>query len=146
MKRRGLTEKCVEETTAAKITLEDVGKSVAFLNPKRRSVLKILIDGCQIRDGNKCDFLLTCRKPSVAHFVEIKGKSKVGHSIDQFIDTINNRAIQDNTKGLKRYCWLITPIAPLLTTIYQDWKIRLRELNARFEIKPLDSKIRIEPK
>ena len=53
-----IDEACVQCTTDSNIKFEERKKKIVFHNPHHKECLKIQVDGCAIKVGNKCDNLL----------------------------------------------------------------------------------------
>lgn len=118
-----------------KIVLQDKKSrnpnKIVFINPNRRSVRKILIDNCVIKDGVRCDYLVIF--DSLECYVELKG-SGVNHAIDQIERTIN--LVSENVHGQIKHCFVISSYCPLFTTKIQEVKLRFKKrYNATFVIK-----------
>lgn len=49
---------CTKESTDKILTLEENKRKCVFQNPDRCLLTKVTVDGCQITDGAKCDYLV----------------------------------------------------------------------------------------
>lgn len=77
------------------ILVEENGRKFIGQNNYRKLFVKFRIDGCLIRDGKKCDYLLINICEKKAYFIELKGQDlvvaieQIGTSIDYFIDRLD---------------------------------------------------------
>ncbi len=79
---------CEVTCTDKEIVFKDPGNSrcrMIFLNPNQRKVAKITVDGCKIKDGKRCDFMLVT--DTEENYIELKGKN-VLHACEQIEVTI----------------------------------------------------------
>ena len=53
---------CNIETTDKSLVLEENKRKCIFSNPENLKLIKIIVDGCQITEGTKCDFLAPMRQ------------------------------------------------------------------------------------
>ncbi|MGB1206345.1 MAG: hypothetical protein ACPG5B_11895 [Chitinophagales bacterium] len=103
-------EKCLAKVKHPKIVCADSGtkrqSKMTFLNAKRKEILKIHVDGCQITDNNtlKCDFLVIREEERLECYVELKGQD-VMHAVEQIENTIKLLS-KDEKKQLK-YAFVI---------------------------------------
>ena len=73
---------CVVRTTDSYVVFWENKARICFLNTNRKAYDRITVDGCVIREGNKCDFLLTSCEYGDQYFVELKGEN-LEHAIVQ---------------------------------------------------------------
>lgn len=118
-------EECVEETTDPNIKCEEGKRSFIVQNEGRKKFLKVRVDGCQIVDGCKCDFLLVNVETGDEYFVELKGKD-IGHALEQLDRSLNLLSDKMNTD--KRTCAFVvaTSVSPKMTTKVQKYKIKFK--------------------
>ncbi|MGM9740214.1 MAG: hypothetical protein ACI3ZP_06375 [Candidatus Cryptobacteroides sp.] len=111
---------CICEANDSKIKFEENNRKIVFLNPERKTYLKVAVDGCTIRDGLRCDNLLLSSDEHEERYVELKGV-QVMHAIDQLEVTINRLGEYDEN----RHAFVIsTNVAPAITSQIQR-KIKL---------------------
>ena len=85
----GCSIKCKDKI----IVFKDCGNSkceMRFLNPNKREVSKIRVDGCKITQGKKCDFMLLT--DTEENYIEIKGKG-VLYACEQIEETIKQLSV-----------------------------------------------------
>ncbi len=51
-------KECVDTTNDRIIVCQENKSRIAFLNEGQKEVSKIIIDGCQIQEGLRCDYLI----------------------------------------------------------------------------------------
>lgn len=56
-------------------------------NLKQEKICKIRIDGCYLKEGKRCDYLILTCNTQKAFFVELKGNSYLS-AVDQILTTI----------------------------------------------------------
>ncbi len=94
------SQTCTTKTTASNVTVSENGRSANFLNPQKEEILKIRIDGCLVKEGKRCDWIVS--KPNcVDVLVELKG-TDVDHAVEQIMATLsfwipNSYFDKDNT-------------------------------------------------
>ena len=79
---RNKVESCIRVTTDSQIKFEENKRKVIFLNPQRTSYKCVVVDGCTIKDGIKCDKLLLSSDEHEEYYVELKG-TDVMHAIGE---------------------------------------------------------------
>src|SRR6266702_1014909 len=125
--------RCDERISHKKIKLSGPRTSTVYLlNPKKRKVEQIEVDGCAITQGLRCDWLVRTTDVGSQEeiFVELKG-SDIEHAIKQIEATIPQLS-SDQKLGQKR-CVVASTRNPLAGTDISRHKIRLKKLyNARF--------------
>ena len=109
-------EKCLAKVKHPKIVCADSGtkrqSKMTFLDAKRKEILKIHVDGCQITDNNtlKCDFLVIreankqTKEERLECYVELKGQNVI-HAIKQIECTI--KLLSENAKKQLKYAFVI---------------------------------------
>ena len=78
---------CIERTSAPLIVFKEKKAKITFQNTARKEYQRITVDGCVIKEGNKCDFLLVSNEHGDQYFVELKGED-VNKAIVQLETTI----------------------------------------------------------
>ena len=113
---------CETVGTERRIVLREKRSAIVFLNPRRARIRKIVIDGCVIKDGPRCDHLLIDAVP-VEHFVELKG-SNVRHALDQLEATIKQVSTDAETAAKRAY--VISTRCPLASPAVQAHQRRFK--------------------
>lgn len=122
---------CAEQVTHSKITLQEKRVKVTFQNPDRKTIWKITIDGCALRQPvRSCDYGLWDEQTE--YYIELKG-SDIPHGIEQLESTIKHLS-SDALKAEKK-CYLIGGRIPQSATEIQTYKKRMRkQYNARLTV------------
>lgn len=124
-----LPEMCIDHTRKKIISLEANKHKITFLNPNRWQIQKILVDGCVIKEGLRCDWLLIDRNLK-EYFIELKGRD-VKHAISQLATTINVLS-----KTMNRVCFVVCSGYPKNDTRLQRQILRFRnDFNTILRIK-----------
>ncbi len=134
---------CIQNTTDSHIKFEERKKKIIFHNSDRKECLKIQVDGCAIKAGDKCDNLLKVGKADQQgpeYYVELKGED-VGHALTQIIQTI--RIIHNDHSPVMAFI-ICTNVSPALSPKIQQFKKQLKErYNATVVIKERQHEQRI---
>lgn len=116
-----IKDDCIETLKDKKIVCEENKRKITFVNNSRINIEKIKVDGCQIIDGVKCDFLVRANKHE--HFVELKG-SDINHAFEQLSRTITLLGKNDCKK---RICYVISSRSPLSAAEIQVLRLKFRK-------------------
>jgi len=126
-----ISNRCKTATSSSKIVCEEKASKITFVNASHQEVIKILVDGCAITEGARCDYLVL-NGQGKEHFVELKG-SDVSHAVEQLEASINILSANPRSEKL---CFIVSSRCPLLTTKIQDLKARFKKkYNATLIIK-----------
>ncbi|BDD10431.1 hypothetical protein FUAX_28630 [Fulvitalea axinellae] len=120
-----MNKKCVEKLSHSKITVEENGMKVTFLNPNRYEVEKIHIDGCLEKTGSgqgRCDYLLKDHNAK-EYFIELKG-SNVSKALEQIEASIKRWS--DKDKKPKKEALVIASRYPRNDTKINNLKKQFR--------------------
>ncbi|WP_162142724.1 hypothetical protein [Algoriphagus marincola] len=92
-----------------------------FLNPNERVVEKIRVDGCALKEGKKCDFML--KTDSDENYIEIKGKG-VLYACEQIEETIKKLSV--DVKGHTKNSFVVSTGTPKVTGKIQVLKKKFK--------------------
>jgi hypothetical protein len=112
-----IKKECIKQLTDTRIKCEENKRKIIFLNSSRIKVKKIRVDGCQIIDGVKCDFLVTYNKTE--NFIELKGED-IKHALAQLIRTIS---ILGSKNCQNRNSFIISSRSPLTSAEIQNHRL-----------------------
>lgn len=73
---------CIRQTSNPLIVFKEKKAKITFQNTEHKEYQHITVDGCVIKEGNKCDFLLVSNEYGDQYFVELKGED-VNHAVEQ---------------------------------------------------------------
>ena len=73
---------CIRQTSNPLIVFKEKKAKITFQNTDHKEYQHITVDGCVIKEGNKCDFLLVSNEYGDQYFVELKGED-VNHAVEQ---------------------------------------------------------------
>ena len=125
---------CERQLYTTPVVLEAKGSKAIFHNPRRLLVRKFEIDGCVIKDGIRCDYLLVVSSPNRDIYVELKG-CDVARAIKQLEGTM--KRVRSNRPKVERQCFIVA--TRVLTKARMDipiFKRRFkRDFNATLVIK-----------
>lgn len=119
---KNIPDICITETQDAIIRLAEKRSVIRFHNTDRKVYKKVQIDGCAIREGEKCDNMLCSHDGHEEMYIELKG-SDIPHAISQLRTTIKKVGEFDG----KRCSYIVcTKVAPHTTTQIQKAKIEFK--------------------
>ncbi len=125
-----IRQDCIEILNSKRIVCEENKRRITFINFSNFDVSKIRVDGCQIIDGIKCDFLIKFN--SNERFIELKG-SDVNHAIKQLMTTIK---ILGNCTCVNRISYIISSRCPISAADIQVYRLKFRKnYNSRLIVK-----------
>lgn len=129
--------KCTIETTDKLLVLEENKRKCVFSNPDSQALLKVIIDGCQITEGKRCDFLVLDSQNN-EYFVELKGKD-IPHAIEQLESTIKQLSSEAKTQKTaiivaSRYPSNDTSMQRAKALFKKKYKVDLIAKNIKLEI------------
>ncbi len=116
-----IKKKCEEILNISRIVCEENKRKITFINSLKKDITRVKVDGCQIIDGLKCDFLIKYNDNE--HFIELKG-SDVKHAIKQLTRTIKELG---QNKCKKRTSYVICSRSPLSSPEIQNRRIKFRK-------------------
>ena len=128
---------CTTEITDRILVLEENKRKCVFSNPQNNILTKVVVDGCQITEGVKCDFLVLDHNAN-EYFVELKGKD-IPHALEQLESTIKQLS---STNNILKTAIIVTSRNPSNDTTMQrakaffkkKYKVDLLSKNVRMDI------------
>jgi hypothetical protein len=115
--------KCETSTDQSIIVLKENSSRLIIKNLRNEKVRQVLVDGCAIIEGQRCDFLIIGPNDS-GYFVELKG-CDVEHAIKQLETTINK--LGEKIKLVERHSIIISSRCSLLTPKIQKLKLYFKK-------------------
>lgn len=109
---------CTIETTNKVFVLEENKRKCVFANPQSRTLIRIVVDGCQITEGTRCDFLVLDHQKN-EYFIELKGKD-IPHAIEQLEETI--KQLSNSATDTQKTAIIVTSRHPSSDTSIQRAK------------------------
>ncbi len=114
---------CITETSDSVIKFEENKRVIRFNNPKHLSYKKVQVDGCALKEGDRCDNLLCSHDEFEERFVELKG-TDVSHALDQLRASI----MKIGQFNGNRHAYIIsTNVAPQIRTDIQRAKAEFQK-------------------
>lgn len=83
--------KCISKDNSKEVCVSENSRRFGVHNPKREYFEKILIDGCLIKSGERCDFAIRCEGEFLI-LIELKG-SDLKKAVSQLVSTVRNIAL-----------------------------------------------------
>lgn len=139
-------EECSEVTKNKIVTVSDKkGKSKMYLdNPSKKSIQKIIVDGCLNIPGKKCDYLIKIDNPLIEIYIELKGR-RIDEAIKQLENTMNEIYKYNSKVKVKKFCYIIHTKCPLKAQEMEKYiKKFKRSYNATLKFKSSGHKERLE--
>lgn len=109
---------CIKEVTDKLLTLEKNKRKCVFINPDKHILKKITVDGCQIIDNAKCDYLVIDHLQN-EYFVELKGKD-LPHAVEQLEESI--KQLSNTNINSKKFALIVASRHPSNDTTIQRAK------------------------
>jgi hypothetical protein len=127
-------QNCVERVAHTEILLSGKQTSRLYLlNPRERWVDKVLVDGCVITEGPRCDWVVEADDQFSREeiFIELKG-SHITYAVKQIEATIE--ALSSDPAKTKKRCLVAYSRRPLAQREIRLLKRKFeKQYNARFE-------------
>lgn len=123
---------CVSTVSDKRIVFSENGRKLTLLNPKQEKVRKVEVDGCQIKQGLRCDYLAITSSDWEC-FIELKGNklTKAKKQLESSIDKLSS-----NKKRAPKRCYIICSRSPLASPSIQKLALRFKkEYNAKLIVK-----------
>ncbi|TWV96212.1 hypothetical protein [Chitinophaga pinensis] len=112
-------------------TFEEQRSKLILKNRDEVESVKIHVDGCEINEGLRCDYLHLAKE--IEFYIELKGQD-LHHAIKQLKQTINKLGTKN--KEQQRVCYIICTRSPLASTEIQEFAREFRRnYNSRLVIK-----------
>jgi hypothetical protein len=105
-----------------------------LLNPTERQVEQIVVDGCAITEGQRCDWLVRLNDAisNEEIYVELKG-SAVYYAVEQLLATIPK--ISTDFSKLPKRCFIVFNRNPMVGTDAQKYKLKFLQIfNSSFDL------------
>ncbi|MBS6240565.1 MAG: hypothetical protein KH897_19885 [Bacteroides sp.] len=127
---------CTLETTDKILVLEENKRKCIFSNPESQVLIKIIVDGCQITEGTRCDFLVLDQQKN-EYFVELKGKD-IPHAIEQLEATIKQLS---SSAGLQKTAIIVSSRHPSNDTSIQRAKVLFKK---KYKVDLISKNVKME--
>jgi hypothetical protein len=118
---------CEEIESNRLIVREEKGKKITLLNQQKEYIKVVEVDGCEIVEGNRCDWLfvkITDENDNNEIFVELKG-SDIKHACLQLETTI--RKLTQDLRKEKFAIVVCSRVAPSIKTTKQLYQARFKK-------------------
>ncbi|MCM1720885.1 hypothetical protein [Bacteroides ovatus] len=114
---------CTWEVTDKLLVVKENKCKCVFSNPNQHLLTKIKVDGCQITDGIRCDYLILdhCHNE---YFVELKGKD-LPHAVEQLEASIQQLSAPNHT--IKKKAIIVSSRNPSNDTSVQRAKAMFKK-------------------
>ena len=114
---------CTKNTKDPIIPLSENQMKMTFLNPNRKDVRVITVDGCAITVGIRCDYLVRDERDD-EFFVELKG-TDIRHACEQLAASIRQLSA-DATQKAKHSFVISSRVAPAIRTNIQNLQVKFK--------------------
>lgn len=84
---KNIDKVCIRETSESNIKFEEKKSKIVFQNLRRKCFSCIQVDGCAIKEGVKCDYMLIAQEDKMEYYIELKG-CNIKHAVEQLEVTI----------------------------------------------------------
>lgn len=117
-----MKQECTEKTKNKIIVFQENRSKLIILNKARLNTKKITVDGCEINNGLRCDFMLLGE--DIEYFIELKGQD-IDHAIKQLIATINT--LSSNPQRTEKTSFIICTRSPINSASIQNLQVRFKK-------------------
>ncbi len=129
---------CYSKTTDKIIVCKERKRKIVFYNNNEREVEKIKVDGCQITEGERCDYLVHFHL--YQNFIELKGED-----IPRAIEQLKASMQQLKQRGRRIKCYIISSRSPLSSAAIQKIQLQFyKRYQAELKIKNQIIKVEID--
>ena len=143
-------QECCSQQNSKIILLEDKksgSKSKFYIeNDCSTEIVKLIVDGCLINEGSRCDYLLIALKiPAKEIYFELKSKSDLDKAIKQIEATIKKISMDKNK--INKYCYIIHTgnVRPAVSATLRNQQKRFKNnYNAKLKMQASNSPKRPE--
>lgn len=134
-----MKEECTIRNNNKLIVFQENKSKLTIENKDEVEGCKIIVDGCEITEGLRCDFIYLIKDLEL--FIELKGQH-LEHAIEQLKATINK--LSQNPKTKKKKSFVICTRSPLSSASIQNLQVRFRKhYNSELIIKSTPFKYKI---
>lgn len=115
---KGIDELCIRKTNESNIKFEERKSKIVFQNLRRDVYYCIQVDGCAIKNGVRCDNMLTDDN-GMEFYIELKG-CDVNHAILQLEETI--KQLSEDYANLPKKAFIVSTRQPSVDVKIQNAK------------------------
>lgn len=113
---------CRENIRHKKIPFDENRSKLTLFNPNRIDVTRIRVDGCEINEGIRCDYLLLKEDEEI--FIELKG-TDLNHALRQIVATMQR--LSEDLPFYPKRAYIICTKTPLVSSEIQSISIKFRK-------------------
>ena len=117
-----IKNECKVITKNKLIIFSEKRSKLTVQNTRNSEVTKIVVDGCQITSGIRCDHLMIVDE--VEYFIELKGQD-IEHALEQIEETISD--LSGDPKYSEKIAFIICTRSPLTSTSIQNHQVKFRK-------------------
>ncbi|WP_298884260.1 hypothetical protein [uncultured Polaribacter sp.] len=117
-----MKDKCTQTTNNKLIVFQENRSKLIVSNKAQIETTKVVVDGCEITSGLRCDFMLLAQ--DLEYFIELKGQH-IDHAIKQLITTINK--LSSNPKKMKKTSFVICTRSPINSASIQNLQVKFKK-------------------
>lgn len=124
-------ENCRTTSRNKIFTFKEQHSTLILENKDEVDSTRIVVDGCEINDGIKCDYLHIAKE--IEMYIELKGQDLI-HAMDQIERTM--KLLSSNYQKHPKVSYIICTRSPLSSTEIQNYDRRFRsKYNSKLIIK-----------
>lgn len=117
-----MKKECITRTKQKIISFSEKRSTLILNNTNQVEVTCVVVDGCQITSGIRCDHLMLAKE--IEHFIELKGQDLM-HAIEQLITSI--KTLSSNASKQPKISYVICTRSPLNSTAIQNLQVQFRK-------------------
>jgi hypothetical protein len=124
-------KKCRTTTRNKVFTFKEQRSTLVLENKDEVDSTKIIVDGCEITDGIRCDFLHLAK--NIEMYIELKGQDII-HAMNQLERTM--KLLSSNYQKHPKISYIICTRSPLSSTEIQNYDRQFRsKFNSKLIVK-----------
>jgi len=117
-----MKKSCIETNKNRLVVFQENRSKLTIDNEDQVSGTKVIVDGCQITNGIRCDFMYLAK--NVEFFIELKGQD-LKHALDQISATI--KSLSSDPKRQKKISIIICTRSPMTSASIQNLRVKFRK-------------------
>jgi len=126
-----MKKECCETNRDNRVVFKEGRSKLTIENPDRVEATKVIVDGCQINEGKRCDYLYLIKEKEI--YIELKGQD-IKYAIEQLETTI--RRLSKDVRNSGKISIVICTRSPLASASIQQFQIKFRKnYNSDFIVK-----------
>lgn len=117
-----MRKECCEKNRDNRVVFKEGRSKLTIENADRVDATKVIVDGCQIKEGKRCDYLYLIKEKEI--YIELKGQN-IKYAFEQLETTI--RRLSMDVRNGDKLSIIICTRSPLTSASIQQYQIQFRK-------------------